>query len=96
MTFKLQTQVDDALALSSVCAWPLLRNKIVEKGIRMLPNPNERGIGQICSESSYSVTAVTPLRPRRHADSSKFRMEGSSVTSVKQAPSGSAGSDSLC
>lgn len=62
MTFKLQTQVDDAVAPLNVSAWALLKNRIVKKGIRMPSKRDERGIAQICGETSFSVGAVSPPR----------------------------------
>lgn len=77
MTFKLQTQVDDAFVLLNVSARTLLKNKIVKQGIRMPSKQDERGIAQtyedqLFSESSESAAA----RPRRHADSSVVRIKG--------------------
>lgn len=59
MTFKLQTQVDDAFVPLKVSARTLLKNSIVKQGIRMPSKQDERDIAQMCGDS-YAVGAVGP------------------------------------
>ena len=77
MTFKLQTQVDDAIVPLKVSARTLLKNSIVKQGIRMPSKQDERDIAQMCGDQLCSGSSGSAVaRPRRHADSSEVRMEG--------------------